>query len=1060
MKLSAFSIRRPVFTVVTMIFVLLLGIVSLMNIPLKLIPDIDPPVAVVVTSYDGAGPVEVSEKVGKRLESNLSTLPGLKTMTSTSQEGANLILLQFSWTTKLEEVENDIMQRIESTPLPDDASKPRFMKFDPSQFPIVQLSLSAQGNHVDLPGLSEELRQQLLKVDGIANVNVSGAFANQIGVHLNDSQLRKYRLTQQDVSRAIAANNISLPGEKVQVDGKQLTTRVISSLTSTKDIEAIPLGIDPVTKKKVTVGDVSSVTEEKQEEKTITRTNDKPSVLLSIMQQSDANTAQVSKQFQNELRALLQKDEYKDVNAQLLSDQGNYISQAIGNISNTLIVGGVLAMFVLFIFLRSLRSPIIIGIAIPYSVIVTFVLMYFSGFTLNIMTLGALALGIGMLVDNSIVVIENIYRHLSMGKEPKKAAKEGAAEVGGAITASTLTTVVVFLPVAFIAGIIGDLFKEFALTISFSLFASLYVALTVVPMIASRWLKNPARNTEARRKASYPMSLLRTWIQWSLKHRMTVLIMTGLLLVAGLFGLKTVGTEFLPATDEGNFSIKIQMENGTSLKETESAVSMIEQQLKKNEDVDVYISLIGTDQNGAFRGTAEGNIAELSVKLKPLNKRNRSVDEVAEEVKKKVAPEVTSSYPGTVIAFSQQSSHGSAPHTLTFNLRGSDKPRLHEAATLLKQKLEETKGVTEVETDLSQKKEEVHIAIDRNKALEHGLVPSQLASVINEMTRGTSASQIVNEKGDVLNITVKYNRSETSQLDGLRSFAVKKPDGTFVELKNVASFYKEESPATIERINNQDAVQFTVKYKSEYTLGDISSQLEKVMDEQEMTKHSQIVYSGDKELLDSGKKQMAWALVLAVLFVYLVMAAQFESLKYPLVIMFSVPLIVIGVSIALTVTRTPIGITAMIGLIVLAGIVVNNAIVIVDYINQRKQKGMPAYEAIITSVEDRVRPILMTSLTTILGLVPIALALGEGTEINQPMGITVIGGLISSTFLTLFIVPVIYSFFDRQTRKKRGILRQERERVQSRKGNDEKETAVDSTEENLKELNRIIHPSK
>lgn len=1052
MKLSAFSIRRPIFTLVTMIFVLVLGTVSLLNIPLKLIPDINPPVAVVVTTYEGASPTEVSEKVSRPLESNLSTLPGLKTITSTSQEGANLTLLEFSWTTKLDEVENDVLQRLESTKLPDDVKKPRFMKFDPSQFPIIQLTLSSDTDPEVLRELADELKLQLLKVNGVANVNLSGTLVKQVSIELDENKLKSYKLTQSDVVRVIAANNVSMPGEKVLTEGKHLTTRIISSIQSIEDIKKLTLGVNPVNGAKIKVADVGKVALVKQNEETITRTNDVPSVLLSVMQQSDANTASVSEEFQQELHNILKQDQYKNIKSDILFDQGDYISLAIGNISSSLVIGGVLAMLILIMFLRSLKSPIIIGIAIPYSVIVTFVLMYFSNFTLNIMTLGGLALGIGMLVDNSIVVIENIYRHLSMGKDPKVAAQEGAKEVGAAITASTLTTVVVFLPVVFISGIIGDLFLEFALTISFSLFASLYVALSIVPMMASKWLKAPPINIEKKRKSSRPMVLLKNSVEWSLQHRLFVLLITVVLLVVGGLGMTTVGTQFLPNTDEGYFSMRVELENGTSITETEKVVSSLEQELKKIKEVDVYVSYIGSTQEGSFRGNTEGNRAEIYVKLADLDKRERSVFQVVDDVKKDMERVAKKTNRTAEVSFVQQSTHGSAPNTLTFSLRDTDKTRLDKGVQKLQSQLDTLKDISEVETNLSDKVEEVQIVINKEKALQHGFTPAQIASITNDITRGAYATQIVNEKGDVQSVFVQYNQNVVENIASLKNVAIKKADGTFIPLKEVASFLLGERPVKIQRINNQDAVQFTVKYKSTATLGDITEQVEKAVDDIDLAKETELVYSGDKELLDTAMNQMGLAFVLAIIFIYLVMAAQFESLKYPFVIMFSVPLFVIGVSIALTMTRTPIGITAIIGIIVLAGIVVNNAIVIVDYINQRKQQGLSSYDAIVTSVLDRARPILMTSLTTILGLVPIALGIGEGTELNQPMGITVIGGLISSTFLTLFVIPVIYSYFDKDTRKKAKVVRNSRRTSRTQQSDVE----VELEREKILELRELV----
>ncbi|WP_074033901.1 efflux RND transporter permease subunit [Bacillus massilinigeriensis] len=1016
MKISDFSIRRPVFTIVTMFLVLVLGAVSLLNIPLKLIPEITPPVGVVVTNYSGASPQEVVEKVTKPLEANLATTPGIKTMTSTSQEGSNLILMEFSWSTDIEEVQDEILQRIDSAQLPDDSEKPRFLKFDPSQFPIIQLSLRSDGNSDVLRELAEDLKLQLSKVDGVASVNLSGTSVKEVKVGLDQEKLKLYRLSQSEVVNIIRANNVSMPGDPILTEGKELTTRIISSMDSIDSLKNLAVTSEPQTGKKILLSDIANVSLEKKDDRTITRTNQSPSVLLSVLQQSDANTAAVSKDFTQELEKLLKKDKYDGIESEVMFDQGDYIKLAIGNISNSLYVGGALAMVVLFLFLRNVKSPLIIGVAIPYSVIFTFVLMFFSDFTLNIMTLGGLALGIGMLVDNAIVVIENIYRHLSMGKDSKKAAFDGTKEVGGAITASTLTTVAVFLPVVFISGIIGELFTEFAMTISFSLLASLIVALTVIPMLAGRLLKAPKKNMEARRQRSKPMRFLENAIRWSLRHRAILLVSTLVLLIAGGIGLTRVGTQFLPPSDEGFFTVSVKLENGSALSETEKVMKTLEERLKKEKDAEVYVSLIGTTQESSFRGSTESKVGELYVKMKELKDRKRSTFEFVDDVKKDMEKAAKAANPTAEVSFSMQSTSGSSPNTLTFSVKDTDKKRLDEAIDSIYQALRNLEDVNELSTDRMDEVEEVQININREKTLAQGLLPAQIAQVVNDVTRGSMATQLVDENGSVNGVIVEYDKKVTENIDGLKGLQIKKSDGSYIPLEAVADIVKGSGPVSIQRINQQDAVQFTLKYKSSTNLGQISKKVDKKIEKLNLDEGTEVTFSGDRELLESSIDDLMLALGLSVLFVYLVMAAQFESLKYPFVIMFTMPLMMIGVGAALVFTNTPVSLTAIIGVIVLSGIVVNNAIVIVDYINQRKRAGFTTYEAIIDSVKDRVRPILMTALTTILGLVPLALGVGEGTEMNQPMGIVVIGGLISSTFLTLFIIPIVYSLFDKETR--------------------------------------------
>lgn len=1015
MNISNFSIKRPVFTLVSMLLIIILGGVSLLKIPITLIPELNPPIGVVVTSYPGASSTEVNEKVTKPLEATLATLPGIKKLQSTSQEGSNLIVLEFNWTTDIEEVQLDILQRIDMTPLPSDAQKPSFLKFDPSQFPIIQLSLRADNDQVDVRILADSLEKELRRTEGVASVNVSGKLIEEVQVTLDESKLIAKGLTQADIIQIIQTNNVSLPGEPVlTADGQMLSTRIISTLTKPEDIANLIVSVNPIDGETLTVGDVATVERAEQKSLTETRANDHPAVLMSVLQESGANTAEVSKAFQQSLNDLLAQEQYKGVVADVLVDQGNYVNLAISNIGSSLLLGGLFAMLVLFVFLRGVKSPIIIGIAIPYSVIVTFVLMYFAHFTLNIMTLGALALGIGMLVDNAIVVIENVERHLGLGKNPIEAAKQGTKEVALAITASTLTTIAVFIPVMFIEGLIGQIFTEFALTISFSLIASLLVALTVVPMLASRLLKMKNQNINEMRKASAFYKHYNASIVWVLKHRFLVILSAVILFGLSVFGLSRIGTEFLPATDEGFASISVDLDRGAAVTKTEQVVTAIEERLKEEQDVDVYVSLIGGTQQSQARGQTSANRAEIYVKLVPLADRKRSIFEFVEEVEKDLNNELGEQ---ADITFNVSTSSGSSPNTLTFRLTDSNEQRLQESVDKVQQELKRINIVTNVMTDLDNTVQEIQIEVDREKAKDYGFLPAQIAQTVNQMTKGQLTTQMIDDDGTVLSVYTGFGQSFNESIESLKAMELRSPAGLFVKLDEIAHVSIQEGPVSIRRSDQAAAVAFFVDYTTKESLGGISKEVDKALEKANLPSETQVVFSGDRELYDSAIDDMLLAVALAVVLVYIVMAAQFESFKYPFVIMFTVPLMIIGVTIAMFATKTLLGVTSVIGILVLVGIVVNNGIVLVDYINQQKMNGMKSYDAILLATQDRLRPILMTALTTILGLLPLALGIGEGTEMNQPMGIAVIGGLITSTLLTLYIVPAVYSLMDKETRR-------------------------------------------
>lgn len=1014
MNISRFSIKRPVFTIVSMIFVLILGVVSLFKIPITLIPDLNPPIGVVVTSYPGASPIEVNEKVTKPLEASLATLPGIKKVQSTSLESSNLIILEFNWSTNMDKVQTDILQRIDLVPLPEDAGRPSFLKFDPAQFPVIQLALAAENEEIDIRQIAESLEQELQRTDGVASVTVSGKIVEEIQIELDAQKLEQKNLTQTDVMQVIQASNISMPGAELSTEDNQLlTTRVVSLFNHPDEIANLVLSVNPLTGETLKIQDIATVERKEQETNTITRANDQSAVLISVLQESGANTASVSETFQKELDRLLNEPQYKGIEATILFDQGDYVRLAISNISSSLIFGGLFAMLVLLFFLSGIKSPLIIGIAIPYSVIVTFVLMYFADFSLNIMTLGALALGIGMLVDNAIVVIENIERHLELGESPIEAAINGTKEVALAITASTVTTIAVFVPVIFISGLIGKIFMEFALTISFSLIASLAVALTVVPMLASRFLRTKPANSVDKRQSKGLYRNYTKALKWVLKRRTLILSITVGLLALSSFAVYKTGTEFLPPTDEGFVSLSVKLPNSASVGKTEEIVSEIEEMARKYEEVDVVVSLIGGNQQSLSRGTSKQNEGEISIKLVELSERNRSIFDFVEQFEKRVQQQIGER---AEVSFSLSSSSGSTPNSLSFRVTDSNEQRLKETVTQIQQKLTNIDSIVEVTTDLDEVKEEIQVEVKRDEANQYGLLPSQIAQTVNMMTRGAFTTQIIADDSEVLGVYTGFGKAFREDVEALKKMKLRTNAGVFVELQEIATIEIQESQTAIRRSDQAAAIAIFVKYQTSESLSGISKKVDEAIQQIGIPSTMKIVFGGDRELFDSAKQDMILAIILAVILIYLVMGAQFESFKLPFVMMFSVPLMLIGVAASLYLTNTLLGVTAIIGILILVGIVVNNGIVLIDYINQKRQRGLNVTDAIIVGAQDRIRPILMTALTTILGLVPLALGIGEGTEMNQPMAIVVIGGLISSTILTLFIVPIIYSLIEKETK--------------------------------------------
>lgn len=1019
--MTNFSIRRPVFTIVGMIFFIIMGIVSVTRLPLQLLPEINPPVAAIATSYPNVNPQEVQDGVTIPIENRMASISGLENMTSNTSEGSSIIVLEFDWSSSIEDVELDIINALRQIDLPDGAGEPSFLKFDPSMFPMMQLAVTSNGEISEFQDDVLDLEQEIIQVPGVASVNESGSLTEVISIQLNQDSLVEENLSQETVVNALQAHNVSMPGGVVEQDDLSLTTRVISELSSLDEIRELVVGVDPESGSEVIIDDVGSVDIVTEDQESLTRANQEPAISLSIMQESSANTTQTSNAVNDRLQELQGDSEFEDLDVVTLYDEGDFINAAIQSVATALLIGGLLAMVVLFFFLRNLKTPLIIGLAIPFSVIVTFAFMFFLDIGLNIMTLGGLALGIGLVVDNAIVVIENIYRHLAKGKEPKQAASDGTKEVLGAIVASTLTTISVFLPIVFISGIVGNLFRELALTVSFSLLSSLLVAITVVPMVASRVLKTPRESSEEQRRNTKTMKSLEKMTHWSLGHRKTVIATTLALLVAGGIGLSTVGVELIPESDQGSFTIDVEMETGTSLTRTTEAVEQIEDVLSDYQEISDYVSIIGS--SGGSPGEAgEAHTAQITVSMIPLDDRTISAAEFIESIERDIE---RADEDAEVRAYTQTAAMSGEANTVPFTIAYSDRSELYDVANEIEEELLNESMIREVQLSIEDRIPEIVINVDQEAARDSGLTPAEIANQVSQATRGETALTVQisseDEASQIYEVAVGLDSSFTETVEDLENLAITTQEGTVVSLIDVAEVTEGESAATIQRANQEEAVEITVGYIAGTALSDVSIAIEDVVDEVELPEGATFSFGGEQEILDDAIGSMVLALILAIVFIYLIMAAQFESFKLPFIMLMTVPLVLIGVTIALTITQTAIGVTTFIGIIILVGVVVNNGIVMLDFVNQQKKKGLGTYDALVESVQLRTRPIIMTSATAILGMVPIAFGFGEGAELQQPMAIAVIGGLVSSTLLTLVFIPVLYSLFDRETRSNKGL---------------------------------------
>ena len=999
-----------------MIILLLLGAVSLTRLPLQLMPNIEPPVAAVATTYQGAGPEEVMDDVTKPLESELSSLSGLTNISSQSQESSSVVILEFDYDTKIEDVENDITRAIDSVDLPDEAGDPSFLKFDISMMPSIQMAVTSSGESVaEYQDQVDDLIAELENVEGVASITENGSVTEEIQVNLDTESLSQYNMTQSDIAGIIEANNISIPNATVTdtEDRTSISTRTVSEVDGVESLRELVLADLPDDAGTVTLDDVADVSIEEQSSDTLTRMNQEDALSIDVMLSSDANASSVNEEFNNVLDEKLDEEEFDNLTVETLYDEGEYIDIAINSVYTSLISGAILAMVVLFAFLRNLKAPLIIGISIPFSVITTFALLFFTDISINMMTLGGLALGIGMLVDNAVVVIENIYRHLSMGKKPKQAASEGTKEVASAIIASTLTTAAVFLPVVFVSGLVGQLFTPFAITVAFSLFGSLFTALTVVPMLASRILKAPDENLEKARSERSYMKMLRKLTRWSLNHRVLVIVLTTLLLIISALGIYNQGINLLPESDEGALTIEIEKEQGTIFEDTFETVENIENELKEYSEVDTYLSNIGS-ASPMMAMSEEPNKASITATLVDPDSRSLTTNEFINEIEDDIES-IDESAEINIVPMSQ-SGMGGEPNTLTLNVSDDYADRLAESEATIIQALEDDDQIESAESSREEMVQELQVQVDRAAARENGLQPAQVGSALYEASNGVQASTVENDN-EFLSIVVKYPDDVLTSMEEFENIEIANSEGEYVALNEVAELEEVDMLPLITRDSMEETSELTVTYAEDMSLNEAGIYVEDIVADADFSDNTHYSVGGDLEMLTDAMPQMLLALILGIVFIYLVMVAQFESFKHPFIVIMAVPLSIIGVMLSLVITNNPLSIVSFVGIIMLLGIVVNNSILLVDYTNQQKEKGYPTLEALEMSVQHRFRPIVITALTTALGMLPLAMGIGEGGEMVASMGIVVIGGLTSSTVFTLFIIPIFYSYVDKETRK-------------------------------------------
>ncbi|MBU9720894.1 MULTISPECIES: efflux RND transporter permease subunit [Bacillaceae] len=1025
MKLIKESVMRPVGVIIIALVMIILGGVSLSGLKVDLMPDLELPIAAVSTPYPGAAPQEVENLVTRPLEGVLTATEGLSTIQSISTQNQSVIILMYDFNTDLDSVMLDLRDRIDMVrpTLPDGADAPSVMRFDPNQMPIMQVGISAEMDLSRLTYIAEEnIVPQIERIPGVASVGLTGGQEREILVEPNLSELQRYGLSISQLAQMIGGENRSIPAGEIKRAGQEMSLRILGEFQSVAEIENIniPLQTGEILK----LSDVAEVKDTFVEMNSFAYVNGEPTLSMDISKQADANTVEVSAAVSDELDKI-QSEISQNVTLTKIMDSAEFINDSIKSVALNMLLGGAMAIFVLLLFLRSFRSTLIIGLAIPIAVISAFTLLYFAGETVNIITLGGLALGIGLLVDSSIVILENIYKFREQGYSRIDSAIKGASEVSSAVIAATLTSLVVFVPIVFTSGIAAELFIPLALTVGFTLVAALVVALTLVPMLARLLLPELKDKEESRglRKIGDKIgngldSLNRGYrrvLKWSINHKKTIVFGTLLLLVASLGTVRFVGVEFIPSFDQGEIAASFEAPSGTSFEETRESLSKVEEFLLETGATEVVNTSIGGGGMMGMGGPADTNSGDIYVRMLPSNERDITSNQLINDL-----TEFGETLPDFDIDVWAFESDGMGGNPIDIEVRGDDFETLNLIADDIRDIISEVPGTANVTHSMGETRPEMQLHIDRDLALQYGLTYAGIMDTVRSSVSGQVAS-LMRTEGQEVSITVILPREYRENYNQLQNLPLMTQTGDTVLLSSVAEFVQAEGPNTINRQDQSRGVSITGDIM-ERDLGSVIADIEAELDQYVFPEGYDFNTGGEYEQMMDTFSDLALALGLAIFLVYAVMAFQFEKVLYPFIVMFSLPATFIGIMAGFLITGRPLSAPAFIGIIMLAGIVVNNAIVLVDYINKLRDRGLSRDEAILEAGPVRLRPILMTMLTTVLAMTPLAIGIGEGAELQAPMATVVVFGLAFSTVITLVLVPVVYIYTDQFTEWWKGLF--------------------------------------
>lgn len=1022
MSIYSTSVKRPLTTILIFVALMVIGLYSLTRLPVDLYPEIEIPFISVVTTYPGASASDIESNITRPIEDALNSVNNLKELTSTSSDGLSVVFLSFEYGSNLDEAMNDIRSNLNfaSRLLPDEAEDPTIIKFNSSMMPIIFYAITANESYEGLEKiLDEKIVNPLNRIEGVGNVALTGVPGRRIYVDIDPRKMEAYHLTIEQIGNILRAENINMPAGSLEMGQNDYALRIQGEFPESDVLKNIV--ISNYNGNTIYLRDIAEVRDTIRESKLDTKINGAKGMGLYVQKQSGGNTVKVTREIEKTLEKL-KKDLPPDVKIELLFSSATFIKDSINNLSETLLFAAIFVVLVVLFFLGRWRATFIVILTIPVSLIVAFIYLFVSDGSINIISLVSLSIAIGMVVDDAIVVLENISKHIERGSRPREASIYATNEVWLAVIVTTLTVVAVFFPLTFVKGLTGVLFKQLGLSVTVTVVTSTIAALTLTPTLSSLMLKYRPIKKDApfftydgsiRKALDLFDSFYEKTLRWALHHKTFVTIFSILVFVFSMGLFSVIDTEFFPEADESRVSATIELQTGTRVENTIRIADMLDSLVKaKYPEVNLISTSSGYDDQGGWASmfNAGGtHVINYTFRLVPIEERKKSSTDIAEELRSDFSkfPEIVDY---TVSTSENMGSFGG--NTVDVEVYGYNIAETNIVAQELAAKIKRMQGTKDVTISRDKSKPELQIVFDQEKMSANGLNTAMAATALRNRIEGMLATRL-RQSGDEYDIVVRFKKDSRKTLTDIQNIGIANAQGQLIRLGEVAQIKEYWSPPSIERKRKERIVRVSfTPYKRSLT--DIQAELNKIINETQKPSGVMVQISGAIEDQMEAFKDLAMLIVISLILVYLVMASQFESLKMPFIIMFSIPFAFTGVAIALFITNTTLSVISGIGAVLLIGIVVKNAIVLVDFINLMRDRGNELYEAIAISGKSRLRPVLMTSLTTILGMLPLSLSTGSGSELWRPMGIAVIGGLVFSTFVTLVLVPVIYAIFSKR----------------------------------------------